>query len=81
MSTARMRTVKKALELMRELDPDTAVSEYCLRGLIKSGKIPVIHAGRKVLVNVDMLMTYIAAGDEATEREPSQMGVIRRVAI
>lgn len=61
----RMRTASGALEVIKELDPETAVTLHYIRKLINSGKISHVDAGRKKLVNVDRLMEYLSQ----TERE------------
>lgn len=63
----RMRTASGALEIIKELDPDTAVTLHYIRRLINTGEIPHINAGRKKLVNVDWLLEYLA---QAERREP-----------
>lgn len=59
----RMRTAEGVLALIKEQDPNTEISLYFIRHLIKSGKVPVIAAGRKLLVNADATMEYIASGE------------------
>ena len=59
MATPRMRTAPGALEIIKEQDPDTAVTLHYLRRLIKTGAIPCIPVGRKKLVNVDQLIEYL----------------------
>lgn len=52
----RMRTLPKAVELLREEDPDTAITLTALRRLVKQKKIPVAMMGtHKPLVDVDAL--------------------------
>lgn len=55
----RMRTVKEAIEELKAIDPNTAVHEYFLRGLAKQNAIPVVWAGRKMLINFDKLLEYL----------------------
>lgn len=71
----RMRLIKECVAEIKALDPHTAVTEYYIRGLVKSGKIPVAMAGNKTLINLDGLLNYLV-NPEAAE-EPS--GTIRRV--
>lgn len=52
----RMRTLPKAVELLREEDPGTAITLTALRRLVKQNKIPVaMMSARKPLVDVDAL--------------------------
>lgn len=55
----RMRTAEQALALIREMDPDTAVSLRQIRRYIYTGAIPHISVGRKKLINVDHLFRYL----------------------
>ena len=59
---ARMRTAPGALAIIQENDPGTGVTLHYLRGLIHRGEIPVVNCGRKKLINVDLLLEYLAAG-------------------
>lgn len=56
---AKMRTIKKCLQLIKEIDPDTAVSEWFIRQLCNSGKITYDKSGNKSLVNFDSLLDYL----------------------
>ncbi len=66
----RMRTIKECIEEIKALDPNTAVREYFIRDLINSNTIPSVKAGRKILINLDVLFDYlynpgkIMVGDE-----------------
>lgn len=55
----RMRTAPGALEIIKQQDPETAVTLHYLRHLIKTGKIPCVPVGRKKLVNVDKLLDFL----------------------
>ena len=73
----RMRTIAKALE------ENTALTQNQLRKLVKSGAIPCVHAGRHTLINLDILIAYLAS-DEYQLGEPAkparEYGKIRRIA-
>jgi len=56
----RMRTIPKAYEAIKELDPDTDFSMRMFRQLIKSGEIPTIKISNKVLVNLDLLIDKLS---------------------
>ena len=64
MTTPRMRTAPGALEAIKALDPDTAVTLRYIRRLIVTGAVPHVDAGRKKLVNVDQLFKFLQ-GDES----------------
>ena len=55
----RMRTVSEAALELKKLDPNTAVTEYHIRRLVLSGKLPKIKAGKKYLINLDLLLDYL----------------------
>ncbi|MGF7145943.1 hypothetical protein HNQ56_004391 [Anaerotaenia torta] len=78
---ARMRTITQVLEYFKQEDPESSISEYYLRGLIKQGKVPVFYAGRKCLVNLDRLIEYLNSGLPEAEPEPvkKEYGRLRRV--
>lgn len=80
MAIPRMRTAEKALELIKAEDPDTEVSMYYIRKIIKAGAVPVATCGRRILVNVDALIELLANGyDLPAEPAPREVGRIRRV--
>ena len=56
----RMRTIPKAYEAIKELDPDSDFSIRMLRKLIKSGEIPTIKISNKLLVNLDLLIDKLS---------------------
>lgn len=55
----RMRTIKETMEELKAIDPQTAVREHFLRGLVAQNAIPVVRAGRKILINFDKLLEYL----------------------
>lgn len=84
MALPRMRTVKEAMDTIKEADPHTALSEHAIRRLIKSGHIPVVTSGRRFLINLDTLLAYLENPEEenshAKENAP-QAGTIRRIEV
>ena len=63
----RMRTIPKAYEAIKTLDPDTDFSMRMFRTLVKSGEIPTIKISNKVLVNLDLLIDKLSCyNDTAT---------------
>lgn len=77
----RMRTAAKAHELILEQDPESEITLHYIRQLIATGAIPVVHVGRKKLVDVDQLLAYLAAGNAApTTTDPAVgYGKLRRI--
>lgn len=55
----RIRTLKEAAAELKAKDPETAITEYALRRLVKSGKLPHVLAGRKYLINMQVLESYL----------------------
>lgn len=68
----RMRTAEGALNIIKELDPDTAVTIKHIRYLINTGKIPFTSMGRKKLINVDLLLGYLSGEEVALPHEPEK---------
>ena len=64
----RMRLIKECVAELKAVDPGTAVTEYYIRGLVKTGKIPVVMAGKKALINLDGLLGYLANPGPALDR-------------
>ena len=81
MAVPRMRTAEKVLAEIRAADPDTEVTLYYIRSLIKAGAVPVVECGRKKLVNVDAVMELLSSGYALPDPEPSPQPTcgIRRV--
>ena len=51
----RMRLIKEAYEELKAQDPETPLTEYTLRRMVKMGKIPGVYIGNRYLINMDML--------------------------
>ena len=69
MSIPRMRTAEKVLAEIKAVDPDSEVTLYYIRAMIKAGAVPVVSCGRKKLVNVDAVMDLLASGYELPKPE------------
>ena len=65
MATPRMRTAPGALEIIKELDPGTAVTLRYIRRLIATEAVPHVDVGRKKLVNVDRLLDFLKGSESA----------------
>lgn len=75
----RMRTIAQAVEHFKAQDPDTCLTEWYIRGLVKRGVVPCHKAGnKKYLVNLDALEAYLAS-PPAEEPHLHLNGRIRRV--
>ena len=60
MDIPRMRTVKQAVQEIRQTDEQTALTEFALRRMISDGKIPTVSVGNKILVNLDLLLDILS---------------------
>lgn len=76
---ARMRLLNDAYAELKSLDPNTKVSKNFIRQLAISGEIPVIRIGKRRLINMDGLFTYLSDSNTAAEPEPEDYGRIRKV--
>lgn len=80
MAVPRMRTAERVLEEIKAADPNTEVTLYYIRQMIRAEAVPVVSCGRKKLVNVDSVMNLLAGGYKLPpESEPIDLGRIRRV--
>lgn len=65
----RMRTAKGVAEIIREADPETAISEYHVRKMIKTGKVKSVKSGKRLLVDADQVIAILADGCDLLEKE------------
>ena len=52
----RIRSIRDAAKLFREMDPNTEITEATIRKMIAEGTIPAQKTGSKYLVNVDLIL-------------------------
>lgn len=55
-----LRSIKKAYDMVRQDDPETAITVHTIRMWCKEGKVKCLSAGNKVLVDMQSLMDYIS---------------------
>lgn len=76
----RLRTINEAVRFLKQEDPETSITPYFVRRMIVDGHVPTIMAGKKYLVDLDCLMTYL---DQQLNAEISfecpKSGVIRAI--
>lgn len=77
--SSRMRLLKEVYEQLKLDDPDTNITMYALRTIVKSGKVSTIQLGRKTLINYDSLLDYLKNGDNQKTSDYQSYGTIRRV--
>ena len=55
----RIRTIPQAVSEIVSQDPNSAITEYFVRSLVKTDAIPYLTAGSKVMIDLDILLDYI----------------------
>ena len=76
----RMRTAPKIVAEIKALDPGSEVTEHYVRQLAKDGKVPVVWAGNKALINLDDVLELMRLGTaRPTEEAAPAVGGIRRI--
>jgi hypothetical protein len=55
----RTRTIKEAAVYFRETDPQTSLTETAIRTLLRTGAVPSVRVGKKYLVAVEALESYL----------------------
>jgi len=73
----RMRTIAECARLIKEDDPQTAITQNAIRSMVLTGRIPHVKVGAKRLINYD-LMVNILQNSQDKAPEPTA-GIIRRV--
>lgn len=74
----RMRTLPECAAMLKELDPDTAITLTALRNKVKRGEIPAVPVGSKRLVNFDLLLELLS-NTSAPVPAAGEYGKIRRI--
>lgn len=75
----RMRLLNEAYQQLLIDDPNTSVTKYALRSIVKSGKVNTVKLGRKTLINYDSLLDYLKNGNCSDKKNNASFGEIRRV--
>lgn len=60
----RLRNAPGIYALIKEADPDSAVTLGMIRALLNSGKVPVTRVGKKILADADLVMEALGEGGE-----------------
>jgi hypothetical protein len=70
---ARMRSIRSAAHYFREIDADTAVTEFFIRKVIATGKLNYRKSGKKFIFDLDQLLVFLEQGtDNPTAVEASK---------
>lgn len=72
----RIRTIKKAIEELKNEDVNCQLTENALRRMVKENQIPYTKSGTKILIDIDKLSIENLAEENLVERN-----CIRRVEI
>lgn len=64
----RMRTIRQCADYFRQQDPESGLGEWRIRQMVNQEEIPVYHAGRRILINLDTLIAYVG-GEPAAEAD------------
>lgn len=56
--TTKVRTIRQMISVIKELDPETAITESALRRLVKDNRIAATYVGSKALLNEQEVMSY-----------------------
>lgn len=56
----KMRLIQDIYDELHRDDPDSAITMYALRQLVKTGKIPSMKIGRKTLINYFDVVAYFS---------------------
>ena len=74
----RARTIREAAVFFREKDPQTCLTETAIRTLLRTGVVPSVRVGKKYLVTVEALESYLM-GETRPVSEPSRQTGKERV--
>lgn len=55
----RIRSLTEAYNYIKEMDPGTAITPHALRRMVVSGKVPSTKAGKKYLIDMDVLFEFL----------------------
>lgn len=58
-----MRTINEAVILIKESDPDSAITYHSIRRLCDQNVFTVVKIGKKFLLNYDELLNYLNIGE------------------
>lgn len=79
MPIPRMRTISEAYEMLKDLDPETAITASRIRKMVNNNEVKHCRAGRRILLNFDDLLDRLANGDQPTENIIKSPERIRKI--
>ena len=66
---ARMRSIREAAKMIKEVDHNTCITEGVLRRMVEAGTIPHVPIGKKKVVNVDAIFELFNTPAGISENE------------
>lgn len=64
MAKARMRSIYEALELIKKMDSETALTYNSIRKLCLENKVKHFRSGKKIILNYDDLLRVVGIEEE-----------------
>ncbi len=58
----RMRNAKEAFNEIKQEDPNTKLTLHAVKQIVRTEQIPVVHIGRRCLIDMDSLYKYLGSG-------------------
>ena len=71
----RMRTISQAVKQIQQEDPENEVTENYIKQLVENGEIPYVSAGKKKLINYDILIAYLCSPHEDKQEDQKETGI------
>ncbi len=59
----RIRTINETLQMLKQEDPNSGLSDFLIRKLANNYKIRSFKTGNKILIDYDSLMAYLRSED------------------
>lgn len=60
MAIHRMRIIGESVEIIKGIDRKSAITANCIRSLYKDRKVHCVFTGKKILVDLDMILSNIS---------------------
>lgn len=64
----RMRTIQQCAAYFKEQDPECGLGEWRIRQMVNREEIPVYRAGRRILINLDVLVDYLSGEGPSSKK-------------
>lgn len=77
----QMRTIDQIAQLIRDDDPETALTKTAIRRLVTTGAIRSVKVGQKYLVSLEAVNEYLAGAAPISASVRAVSGSIRPVEV